>query len=153
LFAFQLFIIDGIISLGILIPQFFLFPDVPARQKPDWIFSEQEIELARDRNPREGRIKQGKFTAKQVKRWLFTPSIWLLWGISIGNSIGNYPANSMAFWFKAWNTIKPGSYTVAQINNYPTPIQAITVVITIGMAWSSESITSFPEMNLANAIF
>jgi ACS family pantothenate transporter-like MFS transporter len=140
--------IDSIISLGILIPQFFLFQDVPARQKPDWIFSAQDIELARDRNPREGRIKQGRFTLKQMKRWLFTPSIWLLWGISIGNSIGNYPSNSMAFWLKAWNTIKPGSYTVAQINNYPTPIQAITVVITIGMAWSSQFLSLFLPLRL-----
>lgn len=44
----------------------------------------------------------------------------------------------MAFWFKAWNKIKPGSYTVPQINNYPTPIQAVTVVITLAMAWISD---------------
>jgi ACS family pantothenate transporter-like MFS transporter len=37
----QLFIIDGIISLGIIIPQAFLLPDVPARQKPDLVFTEQ----------------------------------------------------------------------------------------------------------------
>lgn len=36
----KLFIIDGIISVGIIIPQVFLFPDVPARQKPGFVFSE-----------------------------------------------------------------------------------------------------------------
>ncbi|CAK7224452.1 hypothetical protein SEUCBS140593_005574 [Sporothrix eucalyptigena] len=133
-----LFIIDGVISIGIIIPQAIFYPDVPARQKPDYMFSEGELELARDRNPKEGRVKQGRFTLTQVKRWLLSIDIWLLWAISFGNSIGNQPTSSMAFWFKAWNKIKPGSYTVAQINNYPTPIQAITVVITLAMAWISD---------------
>ena len=35
-----LFLVDGIISIGILIPQFFVLPDVPSRQKPDYIFTE-----------------------------------------------------------------------------------------------------------------
>lgn len=32
---------SGIISLGIIAPQVLLFPDVPARQKPDRLFSER----------------------------------------------------------------------------------------------------------------
>ncbi|OBT60938.1 hypothetical protein VE03_09275 [Pseudogymnoascus sp. 23342-1-I1] len=134
-----LFIIDGVISIGVIIPQVFLFPDVPARQKPGFLFSEAEIELGRDRNPQEGRVKQGAFTKAQFKRWLFTPEIWLLWVISICNSIGNQPSTSMAFWLKAWNTKQPGSYTIPQINNYTTPIQAIVVVVTLFMAWSSDT--------------
>jgi len=35
-----LFIIDGVISIGIIIPQCIFFPDVPARQKPDLVFTE-----------------------------------------------------------------------------------------------------------------
>lgn len=31
--------------------------------------------MARDRNKLEGRVKQGKFTAKQMKRWVLTPDI------------------------------------------------------------------------------
>ncbi|KAH8895857.1 major facilitator superfamily transporter [Thozetella sp. PMI_491] len=134
-----LFIIDGVISLGIIIPQCFFFPDTPARQKPDLVFTEAEIELARDRNPKEGRVKQGKFTKQQVRRWLMTPDIWLLWVLSVCNSIGSQPANSMAFWLKAWISIVPGSFTVDEINNYTTPIQAITVVWTLLFAWSSDT--------------
>ncbi|KPI45080.1 Pantothenate transporter liz1 [Cyphellophora attinorum] len=134
-----LFVIDGVISIGVIIPQVFFFPDVPARQKPDLVFSREEIELARDRNPKEGRVKQGKFTWPQVKRWLLNPDIWLLWVISICNSVGQQVAVSMSFWLKAWNSIKPGSYTVAQINNYTTPIQAVTIVVTIFMCWTSDT--------------
>lgn len=36
-----LYIIDGVISIGIIIPQFFFFPDVPARQKPDRVFTQE----------------------------------------------------------------------------------------------------------------
>ncbi|KAJ5291876.1 hypothetical protein N7478_001127 [Penicillium angulare] len=135
-----LFIIDGCISLGIVAPQPFFYPDVPARQKPDRLFTEREIELARDRNPREGRVKQGAFTMQQVKRWVLTPDIWLLWVISFCNDVCQQPALSITYWFKAWNTIKPGSYTVAQINNYATPIQAVIVVVSLSMAWASDTV-------------
>ncbi|CAK7218990.1 hypothetical protein SCUCBS95973_003669 [Sporothrix curviconia] len=133
-----LFLIDGVISIGIIIPQAIFYPDVPARQQPDYMFSAAELELARDRNPKEGRVRQGRFTWAQARRWLLSVDVWLLWAISFGNSIGNQPTASMAFWFKAWNKLRPGSYSVAQINNYPTPIQAVTVAVTLAMAWISD---------------
>ncbi|EXJ78914.1 hypothetical protein A1O3_08414 [Capronia epimyces CBS 606.96] len=135
-----LFIVDGIISIGVLLPQFFVLPDVPSRQKKDWIFTEQDIELARDRNPIEGRIKQGRFTLFQIKRWLVTPEIWLLWIISFSSSVGFYPSNSMSFWFKAWNSIKPGSYTVGQINAYTTPIYAMDLLQMLLFGWLSDTL-------------
>ncbi|OJJ00720.1 hypothetical protein ASPVEDRAFT_885207 [Aspergillus versicolor CBS 583.65] len=135
-----LFIIDGVISIGVILPQILFYPDVPARQKPDRLFTAREIEIARNRNPKEGRVRQGKFTMKQVKRWLFTLDIWLLWLISFCNCVCQQPLLSMSYWLKAWNEIEPGSYTVAQINNYTTPIQAIIVIITLSMAWTSDTL-------------
>ncbi|KAF5498168.1 Pantothenate transporter liz1 [Colletotrichum aenigma] len=134
-----LFIIDTVISVGIIIPQFFFYPDVPARQQPSIVFSEAEIELARGRNPKEGRVKQGAFTWAQAKRCVTTPDIFLLWLISVCDSVAHLPSDSMAFWFKAWNTIKPGSYTVTQINNYTTPLGGVTVILTLVFAWSSDT--------------
>lgn len=63
----------------------------------------------------------------------------------------------MAFWFKAWNKIKPGSYTVAQISttfsaqylfqidwpyvppvdNYTTPIYAMDIAQMLFFGWLS----------------
>ncbi|KAI8225917.1 Pantothenate transporter liz1 [Colletotrichum sp. SAR 10_96] len=103
------------------------------------VFSEAEIELARDRNPKEGRVKQGAFTWAQAKRCVTTPDIFILWLISVCNSVAHMPSDSMAFWFKAWNTIKPGSYTVPQINNYTTPLGGVTVILTLVFAWSSDT--------------
>lgn len=84
-------VVYGVISLGVIIPQFLFYPDVPSRQKPDRVFTErvsrckqnvisnliniQEIELARDRIPREGRVIQGAFTLPQIKGWFLTPDI------------------------------------------------------------------------------
>ncbi|KAF7557291.1 hypothetical protein G7Z17_g792 [Cylindrodendrum hubeiense] len=136
----RLFIIDSVVSIGIIIPQFFFYPDVPARQKPDLIFTQEEIELARDRNPLEGRIKQGKFTLKQAKRWITTPDIYFLWVLAVCNSICHLPSDSMSYWFKAWNTVTPGSYTVSQINNYTTGIGGVTVVLTLIFAWLSDTV-------------
>ncbi|VUC25744.1 unnamed protein product [Clonostachys rosea] len=135
-----LFIIDAIVSIGIIIPQFFFYPDVPARQQPDFIFTHEEIELARDRNPKEGRVKQGEFTLAQVKRWFTTPDIFLLWIIAMSNSICHMPQDSMAYWFKAWNSIKPNSYSVVEINNYTTGIGGVTVVLMLIFAWLSDSV-------------
>ncbi|KAF2815362.1 MFS general substrate transporter [Mytilinidion resinicola] len=135
-----LFIIDGIISLGVIVPQLFLLPDIPSRLKPNFMFSAEEIELARDRQPKEGRVRQGAFTRTQVIRWFTTPEIWILWLIAASQNIGYLPNQSMAFWFKAWNKIKKGSYTVPQINNYTTPLYAVTITVTTLMAWASDTI-------------
>ncbi|TVY36707.1 Pantothenate transporter [Lachnellula occidentalis] len=150
-----LFIIDGIISLGIIIPQLFLLPEVPSRLKPNFMFSAAEIELARDRQTKEGRVRQGAFSRAQVLRWFTTPEIWILWLIAASQNIGYLPNQSMAFWFKAWNKIKPNSYTVQQINNYTTPIYATTITITTLMAWASDTVFKgrrWPMLILGGAV-
>ncbi|CAK7202128.1 hypothetical protein SEUCBS139899_004848 [Sporothrix eucalyptigena] len=135
-----LFVIDGVIGLGLLLPQFFFFPDVPARQKKDLVFTDKDIELARDRNPIEGRVKQGRITWTQVKRWFVTPEIWALWFISACNSIGFYPSTAMPYWFKAWNTRIPGSYSVAQIDNYSTTLYGMDLFQMLLFGWLSDTV-------------
>ena len=130
-------IIDGIISLVVCIPQYFLLPEVPANLTPNFMFSEAEIQLAQDRQPKEGRVKQGAFTKVQMARWFTIPEVWILWMISVCNMIGMQATLSLNFWFKGWNTVKPGSFTVPQINNYTTPVYAITLLTTVALAWIS----------------
>ncbi|PLB52044.1 MFS general substrate transporter [Aspergillus steynii IBT 23096] len=149
------FIIDGVLSLGITLPGFYAILDVPARMKPDHIFSEKELELARARIPKEGNVKQERFTRKQLLRWISTPEIWLLWVISIANGIGGQPTNSIAYWFQAWAEREPGSFTVAQINDYVTPVYAITLVLDLCFAYSSDTWLKgrrWPMLILASSI-
>ncbi|CAH0027228.1 unnamed protein product [Clonostachys rhizophaga] len=98
-----LFIIDAVVSVGIIIPQFFFYPDVPARQQPDFIFTHEVGEAG-------------------------------------SNSICHMPQDSMAYWFKAWNSIKPNSYSGAEINNYTTGIGGVIVVLMLIFAWLSDSV-------------
>ncbi|WWC72333.1 uncharacterized protein I206_106295 [Kwoniella pini CBS 10737] len=108
--------------------------------KPNWIFDEASIELARDRNVKEGRVRQGKFTLQQIKSWLVRPEIYMLWGLSVFNSIGYKPSDSLALWLKAWNTKKPKSFTVPQINNYAAGLPAVIIVQALTGAWASDTI-------------
>ncbi|KAK0207952.1 hypothetical protein DFS33DRAFT_1271331 [Desarmillaria ectypa] len=61
-----LFYIDGIISVVVIILQLFLLPDVPARQKPN-----------------------GMFTAA-IRTWFLRPEVLLLWLMSWCNSVWGY---------------------------------------------------------------
>ncbi|KAI1617060.1 major facilitator superfamily domain-containing protein [Exophiala viscosa] len=134
-----LMMIDGIISIVVTLPQIVLLPEVPSRLVANWMFTEEEVILAKDRQPKEGRAKQGSFTLPQVRRWFTTLEIWLLWVISVCNMIGMQPSLSLNFWFKGWNTVKPGSFTVPQINDYTTPMYAVILVTTVSMAWISDT--------------
>lgn len=137
-------LLDGIVSLVILLPQYFLLSEVPSKLKPNFMFSEQECQLARARMPKEGDVKQGAFTLAQVVHWFTIPEVWILWVISVCNMIGMQPTLSLNFWFKAWNQVKPGSFTVPQINNYTTPVYAIIMTTTLSLAWISMNYTRNP---------
>lgn len=78
----------------------------------------QDVELARDRNVKEGRVRQGAFSWGQVKSWLVRPELYMIWALSIFNSIGYKPSDTLALWLKAWNVREPGSFTVPQISTY-----------------------------------
>jgi ACS family pantothenate transporter-like MFS transporter len=130
-------LLDGIISIIILFPQFFLLSEVPSKLKPNFMFSAEECHLARARMPKEAEVKQGAFTTAQVVHWFTIPEVWILWVISVCNMVGMQPSLSLNFWFKGWNTVKPGSFTVPQINNYTTPLYAIIMTTTVSLAWIS----------------
>ncbi|KAK0506396.1 major facilitator superfamily domain-containing protein [Armillaria luteobubalina] len=133
-----LFYIDGIISVIVIIPQLFLLPDVPARQKPNWMFTAADIELARDRNPREGRIRQDKFTWSQIRTWFLRPEILLLWLMSWCNSVGSKPQDS--FSFCAFNTIILQYDFSNMLDVYPTFTYLVTFINTLIIGWSSDTI-------------
>jgi len=141
----QLMLLDGIISIVILLPQFFLLSEVPSKLKPNFMFSKEECEMARARMPKEGDVKQGAFTIAQVVHWFTIPEVWVLWVISVCNMVGMQPTLSLNFWFKAWNAVEPGSFTVPQINNYTTPVYAIIILTTLSLAWISKLLAPIPS--------
>jgi ACS family pantothenate transporter-like MFS transporter len=133
----QLMLLYGLVSLVILLPQFFLLSEVPSKLKPNFMFSKEECEMARARMPKEGKVMQGVFITAQAVNWFTIPEVWVLWVISVCNMVGMQPTLSLSFWFKAWNSIEPGSFTVPQISNYTTPVYAIIMTTTLSLAWIS----------------
>ena len=79
----QLMLLDGLVSTVILIPQFFLLSEVPSKLRPDFMFSQAECELARNRMPQEAEVRVQKPTWKQVSGWFILPNVWILWIISV----------------------------------------------------------------------
>lgn len=125
-----IFIIDAVISFPVAIGAFLMLPDLPEKIRPNWIFNQDDIDLARARLAAEGR----KGTSKDgFSRKAFTEifSTWHIWVFTIcyslyifmqsksicspveGRCLHADVTGSMAFWFK--NSTSP-VYTVQQIN-------------------------------------
>ncbi|KAK4687117.1 MFS transporter, ACS family, pantothenate transporter, partial [Tremellales sp. Uapishka_1] len=154
-----LFVINGVISLPIAILAFFCLPDTPGTAKPNWLFSEREIEIARERMSRAGRIPEGQpYSVKTILGYLTSWKTVLFTLVFSETSphkacpsraqsslflamqpFGSQPATSFVFWLKAHNKKgKPVVYTVAQINEYPTLSNAFTAVYSLLAVWLSD---------------
>ncbi|TAQ86071.1 hypothetical protein B7494_g5617 [Chlorociboria aeruginascens] len=135
-----LFVINGIISLPVAILAYFCLPDTPGTAKPNWLFSEREIELARERMSSIGRVPEGKpYSVKVILGYLTSWKTILFTLIFTMQPFGTAPFTSFVFWLKAHN--KPGQppvYSVAQINEYPTLGNAFTAVYSLLVVWISD---------------
>ncbi|KAF9878699.1 pantothenate transporter [Colletotrichum karsti] len=120
-----LFIIDGIITLGIAFFGFFVFPDVPSRKKP-LTLSKAEFAIAQRRVEGLSAPPQLQLSASIFKRvlgrWHFYAfvSLWTLFDLNIlpgGQPFSLYlRANS------------PKLYSIVQVNTLPTIVSAISIV-------------------------
>lgn len=119
-----LFIIDFAITIPICVYGFLCFPGTPDQISPSWLFSEEDLKLAKKRLPL--RDETTKLDLSVFKRvigrwhwWLFS----LLW--VFGGENESFGSNSLlALWLKF------KKYTVAQRNHYPMGIYAIGVSAT-----------------------
>lgn len=134
-----LFLIDGCISLPIALLAFLFLPDTPVNQTKNWLFTEADIALGRARKPLESFKAPEKLSLAHFKRVIGTWQLYWFAALFVLQGLASQPSASMAFWLKSYNTIKPGSYTVAQINTYPTPIYAVNTIYALVAAWSSDT--------------
>jgi uncharacterized membrane protein YbaN (DUF454 family) len=124
-----LFIIDGCISLPIALMGFIIFPGMPSSPKPFWLTAEQH-ELARHRM-REVGVETPKRITPKVLRRVFAHWHWYVGVLAYVFYLSStYPNGQMALWLKDQAT-KYGTYTVQQINNYPTANSAVSVVTAV----------------------
>ncbi|KAB5560044.1 putative pantothenate transporter liz1 [Coniochaeta sp. 2T2.1] len=135
-----LFIINGIISLPVAILAFFFLPDTPGTAKANWIFTEREIEIARERMANVGRAPEGKpYSAKVILGYFKSWKTLLFTLIFTMQPFGSQPATAFIFWLKAHNKKgQPPVYSIAQINEYPTLGNAFTAVYSLLAVWISD---------------
>ncbi|OQV00239.1 hypothetical protein CLAIMM_05764 [Cladophialophora immunda] len=135
-----LFVINGVISFPIAVLAYFCLPDTPGTAKPSWLFTERDIEIARERMSRAGRVPEGKpYTVKVILGYFTSWKTVLFTLIFTMQPFGSQPFTSFVFWLKAHNIKgKPPVYSVAQINEYPTIGNAFTAVYSLLAVWISD---------------
>jgi len=132
-----LFVMDGVMSLPIAFAGFFLIPDVPETSRALY-FKPEEVEYAKKRMQLEGREQRKPYTKAKFRKIFTSWHIYVLSLLYICFNNGNSGAAPvMAQYLKDSTNPK---YSIAQINDYPTPTYAVQVVTTLAYAWISDSV-------------
>ncbi|CCH44195.1 putative transporter SEO1 [Wickerhamomyces ciferrii] len=118
-----LFIIDGIITIGICILGFTLWTGIPEAGKP-MLLTESEYKLVFVRLKRFG-IKESKKLDLDVFKRALTDWKWYLFCFNYTIMvICWYPIGYFSLWLK-----QKGTYTVPEINRYPTICDVIGIIV------------------------
>ncbi|GAA5859579.1 hypothetical protein JCM8547_006150 [Rhodosporidiobolus lusitaniae] len=128
LHGFQwLFLICGLITLPIATYGYVFFPNTPSTNS-SMVFSSEERELAVARLPPRPDTKLDRTIFRRVLggwRWWLMSLIWI-----VGGELESIGTNSlMSLWMK-----HDGSYTVQQINYFPTGATAVSIVTLLATA-------------------
>ncbi|KAF2170567.1 hypothetical protein M409DRAFT_64257 [Zasmidium cellare ATCC 36951] len=139
-----LFIIDGIFTIPVALIGFIIFPGVPDSPRP-FFLSEGDIALARERLARYKIRRPGPLNLDVFKRSLKRWHIWIFVFCYICMIISNYPSQYMNLWLKA------EGYSVVQVNQLPTVVNAVTIVASwlgssLAAIWPSWTLYTFASL-------
>ncbi|KAM0425817.1 hypothetical protein ACHAPT_009068 [Fusarium lateritium] len=134
-----LFIIDGIITIGIAVIGYVVFPDVPSRKKP-LALSHAEHALAQKRiegltAPPQLELSTTIFR-RVLGRWHFYAFV-VLWTILDLNILpGGQP-------FSLYLRANPDRYSIVQVNTLPTVTAAIMIVSALAAGVAADRLRNF----------
>ncbi|KLU82750.1 hypothetical protein MAPG_01819 [Magnaporthiopsis poae ATCC 64411] len=136
-----LFIIDGLLTLPVAAYGFFFFPDTPHATTAFYLSADEKV-LAASRVPEPK--KRSPLTLRFLRRVLTS---WYWWGFVvlwiIAGETESFSTNSLLGLYmkshpaaavdkdKSSSPSSPYTYTVAQLNNYPTGVPAVGIVSTL----------------------
>ncbi|KAE8151058.1 major facilitator superfamily domain-containing protein [Aspergillus avenaceus] len=123
-----LFIIDGLITIPIALYGLFLFPDTPATTRAPYLTAAERA-LAVSRIPEASRARTPldvTFIKKLFGTWYWYGFV-MLW--IIAGETESFSTNTLlALYMKAHPT---QTYSIAQLNNYPTGVPAVGILSTL----------------------
>ncbi|KAL3417364.1 major facilitator superfamily transporter [Phlyctema vagabunda] len=129
-----LFIFDGVITFPMAIWAFYALPDLPGNTKVKWL-STGEKALALKRMVDAGKGEDVPFTWAAIVRILGKWHFWVYTAyytfFICSENIGGY----MNLWLKSL-----GTYSVSNVNTYPTVTNAITIITTLAYGWTSDAL-------------
>lgn len=170
-----IFIIDAVISFPIAVGAFFMLPDLPGVIKPNWIFSQDDIDLANARLEAEGRKGTSKdgLSAKAIKEifstwhiyifticyslYIFMQSEWM-WSITDARC---HPVDGLLVQelqvAQVYNRADQlvDTVTIALTFSYPTGIYAVQIATGIFFGWVDDKFLGqrrWPIIILTNTI-
>ncbi|KAF2670485.1 major facilitator superfamily transporter [Microthyrium microscopicum] len=136
-----MYIVCGCISFPCAIWTAFAIPQLPARAKKNWIFTQEEVEIARARMPTEKKPLTGLCKWEDIKRWHTTWHTFLFPLLFAFMSQFGQSGGSMIFWVKSYNVKgRPSVFSVPQINLIPLGINIVTIGCTLINSWVSDSL-------------
>jgi ACS family pantothenate transporter-like MFS transporter len=136
-----MYIICGCISFPSAVWTWLAIPQLPSRLKKNWIFTQEEVEIARARMPTERKPLTGLFKWKDIKRWHTTWHAFLFPLLFAFMAQFGQSGQSMIFWVKSYNVKGQAPvFSVPQINLIPLGINIVTIVCTLINAWVSDSL-------------
>lgn len=125
-----LFIIDGLLTIPVAIYGFIFFPDTPRTTTAFWL-TEEEKKLAVERMPL---VPEGK--EQHIMRFGFVKKVltsWYWWGFVvlwiIAGETESFSTNFLLALFLQNHPTR--TYTVPQLNNYPTGVPAVGIISTL----------------------
>ncbi|KAL4955889.1 major facilitator superfamily domain-containing protein [Aspergillus filifer] len=123
-----LFIIDGLITIPIAIYGYIVFPDTPTTTKARYLTAEEKA-LAIARIPESGSVRvplNWAFLKKVFTTWYWY-AFTMLW--IIAGETESFSTNALlSLYLQSHPT---NSYSVSQLNNYPTGVPAVGIISTL----------------------
>ncbi|KAL4808605.1 major facilitator superfamily domain-containing protein [Aspergillus unguis] len=123
-----LFIIDGLITIPVAIYGFLMFPDTPTTTKAKYLTADEK-DLAVARIPESGAVKvplNWSFLKNIFTTWYWYGFV-MLW--IIAGETESFSSNSLlGLYLQSHPT---NTYSISQLNNYPTGVPAVGIISTL----------------------